>query len=247
MMNDLLDWFDRNKVGIIGTLTLHSMLLFAFTLWSIRATPREEERSEMRIEIVSDEQAEEIVEAILNEDQGVPQQVTNLSSNIMAELARPSFSPERLSERVEQDLQEFEREEFERLAEERRERGEEVTIPELDPSKWNKELYMDKAAEAVKVEGATTLWHDLKDPLRAERRIHVPAYICKGFGQVVVNVVVDREGQVKEARLDAQRTTTTDDCMVENALNSARNARFHPHMQAPDRQRGSIYYRYMPQ
>ena len=248
MLNDFLDWFDRNKVGIVGTLAVHSVLLFLLTLWQIRTTPREEDISDMRLEIVSDEIAEMLTEQILNEEfDAVPEEVRNLTSNIMAEAARPNFSQERLAQRVEQDLLAMEQAEFERLAEERRERGEEITIPELDPSKWDKELYMDKAAEPVKVEGATTVWHDLKDPLRAEQFIQVPAYLCRGFGQVVVNVLVDRSGTVRKAVVDERRSTTLDDCMVSSALRSAQRARFAPNAQAPDLQQGSVYYRYMPQ
>jgi hypothetical protein len=248
MLNDFLDWFDRNKLGIIGTLAVHTLLLFLLTLWHIRATPRDEDRSEMRIEIVSDERAEELIEQMDQEDEaGMPAEVLSLTQNILAELTKPSFSQERLSERVEQDLHELERSEFERLAEERRERGEEVTIPELDPSKWDKELYMEKAAEPARVEGSTAVWHDLKEPLRAEQQIQIPAYLCRGFGQVVVQVAVDRSGQVRKATFDPLRSTTRDECMVEHAVNSARRARFAPHSAAPDLQNGSIYYRFMPQ
>jgi len=246
-LDAFLDWFERHKTGVIGTLLLHTLALFMLTVWSIRATPREEDRSEMRIEVVSDEQAEEMLERIDRELAGIPESVTNLTSNIEAELAKPGYSPQRLAERVENDLRAMEQAEFDRLAEERREKGEEVSIPELDPSKWDKEQYMDKAAEPVKVEGATTVWHDLKAPLRAERFIHVPAYICKNFGLVVVNVTVDRQGQVRKAELDAGRTNTDDDCMVQSALNSARRASFAPDASAPDRQQGAIYYRFLPQ
>ena len=84
--------------------------------------------------------------------------------------------------------------------------------------------YMEQAEEPVKVEGATAVWHDLKD--RAERRIHIPAYLCTGQGQVVIRVTVDAEGRVRRAEADASRSTTTDGCMVEHALSSAQEARF---------------------
>ncbi len=149
MFDALLDWFERHKVAVIGTLTVHTVLLFAFTLTGMRNTPLPEERSEMLIEMLPDEQIAEILERIDAGDDYVPQQVTNLSSNITAELSKPSFSSERLTQRVEDDLRAMEKEEFDRLAEERRERGEEIEMPQLDPSKWDKERYMEKAAEPV--------------------------------------------------------------------------------------------------
>ena len=244
-MTAFLDWFERHKAGIIGTLLLHTLLLFALTVWSIRSTPREDEVSDLRMEVIDPEVAEELLAQMERELAGIPEEVKNLSSNITAEANRPTYNAERLAQRVESDLRDLEQAEFDRLAEERRERGEEISIPELDPSKWDKEQYMDKAVEPVKVEGATTVWHDLKD--RAERYIHAPAYVCRGAGLVVVAVEVDREGQVRKATIDAGRTNTPDECMLDHALRSAQQARFHPRTQAQDRQTGAIYYRFLPQ
>jgi hypothetical protein len=246
MLNRLLDWFEQHKVAVIGTLALHTIGVFLFTVWNIRTTPTEDERSEMRIEVLSEPEMEELLQDMANEEQGIPQRVTNLTSNVTAEV-KPAFSQEQLAERVENELRQMEQEEFDRLAQERRDRGEEVEMPTLDPSKWNKELYMEKAAEPVKVEGATTVWHDLDNPKRVHRHIKVPAYICKGFGQVVVYVELDPEGNVTTAKLDARLTTTQDECMLDRALTAARTARFAPNASAPARQAGNVYFRFMPQ
>lgn len=244
MFNALLDWFDRNKVGVIGTLTLHTALLFLLTLWSIRSTPREEDRSELRMEVVSLEEAEALMEEMEQGPDGVPQAVTNLTSNITAELAKPSYSAERLAQRVEEDLRAMEQEEFDRLAEERRERGEEIEMPQLDPSKWDKERYMDKAAEPVRVEGATTVWHDLQGRVRQN---DVPGYLCRAQGRVAVRVAVDRNGQVLRAELDPARSSQADECMIENALRSARRARFSPNAAAADPQNGTVFFLFLAQ
>lgn len=239
----LIDWFDRNKLGIIGTLAVHTLLLFVLTWWSIRTTPRDDERSEMRIEMVSEEEAEQMVQQMEAEAAGLPTPVTNLTSNITAQV-RPTYSAQRLAERVENELRAMEQAEFDKLAQERRERGEEIEMPQLDPSKWNKELYMDKAAEPVRVEGATTVWHDLQGRVRAN---DVPGYLCRGQGRVAVRVAVDRNGQVLRADLDPARSSQADDCMVENALRSARRARFNPSSSAQDPQNGTVFFLFLAQ
>ena len=243
MLPRLLDWFEENKVGVIGTLTLHTLALFAFTLMTVRTTPTEEERSEMRIEVLSEPEMQELLEEMNDPESGVPQRVTNLTSNLTAEL-KPAFSQARLEERVEQELRALEQEEFERLAKERTDRGEDVEMPELDPSKWNKELYMDKAAEPVKVEGATTVWHDLKDRVRAN---DVPGYLCKDKGRVAVTVQVDQQGRVVKAEVKPSETTTTNECMLEHALTSTRRARFNASIAAPAVQKGTVYFLFLPQ
>ncbi len=244
MFDAFLDWFERNKVGVIGTLALHTLLLMVLTLVGLSNTPREEDRSEIRIEMVSNEDAEELLERIDAGEQYVPQQVTNLSSNITAELAKPSFSNERLSQRVEEDLRALEQAEFERLAEERKERGEEIEMPQLDPSKWDKERYMEKAAEPVRVEGATTVWHDLQGRVRAN---DVPGYLCRTQGRVAIRVSVDRSGTVLKADFDAARSATVDDCMLEHALRSAKRARFNAAPGSQDPQNGTVFFLFLSQ
>lgn len=243
MVIPFLDWFERHKMGVIGTLTIHTLVLFLFSLWNLRATPTEEERSDMRIEVVSEAEAEEMVEQILQQESGIPEKVTNLTSNITAE-TRPQFSQQRLAERVENDLKAMEQAEFDRLAEERKARGEEVTMPELDPSKWNKELYMDKAAEPVRIEGATTVWHDLKDRVRGSG---APGYLCPEQGRVAIRVAVDRKGTVTKAEIDRAQSSHTDDCMEEHALRSAKTTRFNASPGATDPQLGTVYFRFLPQ
>ena len=196
----------------------------------------------MDIELVSIEDAEKLIEEMESEDQPMAsQKVTNLTSNITAQRSMSSFSSQRLAERVEEDLKKFEQEEFDRLREERRERGEEVTIPELDPSKWNKELYMDKAAEPVKVEGATTVWHDLEGRVREN---DVPGYLCPASGRVAIRVSVTADGTVQKAELDAGRSAQADECMIDHALRSTKRARF---SSGASSQTGTVFFLFLPQ
>ncbi len=240
-METFLDWFERHKYGVIGTLTIHSLMLFIFTMKDLQTVPDPDERSDMDIELVSIEEAEQLIEEMESEEPVASQKVTNLTSNITAERAMSSFSSQRLAERVEEDLKQFEQEEFDRLREERRERGEEVQIPELDPSKWNKELYMDKAAEPVRIEGATTVWHDLEGRVREN---DVPGYLCPSSGRVAVRVTVAGDGSVQKAELDPSRSAKADECMIEHALRSTKRARFSP---GPSSQNGTVYFLFVPQ
>lgn len=249
-----LDWFERHKYGVVGTLLLHTVVMFILAVSAIRSNDRESDRSELSVEMVSVMSDDELTEAQrqLYLQQAVPgfQDVKTLVSNVTARPSDPSTrlsrtTREEIAENVEQDLKDLEQAEFDRLAEERRERGEEIVIPELDRSKWDPELYKDKAAEPVKVEGNAAVWHDLKD--RLEERLDIPAYTCKGAGRVAVRVAVDRGGMVIKADLDSSQSTSSDDCMVERALASARMALFNRALNAPDPQRGTIYFLFVPQ
>ncbi len=244
MLSGFLDWFEENKVGVIGTLTLHSLVLFACTLTSLRAEQDPLVDREMSVDVISQEEMEEVIENKERMEQGLPMKVTNLSNNITAQV-RPYINQQRLAESVEQDLRSLEKAEFDRLAQERAERGETAPeIPELDPSKWNKELYMNKAAEPVRVEGATTVWHDLKDRVRGEG---VPGYLCRTQGRVAVRVSVGQDGVVQKAEFDPSQSVNADECMLEQAMRSARNTRFNALGSAPTKQNGTVYFMFLPQ
>lgn len=241
-MEAFLDWFDRHKTGVIGTLTIHTLLLFIFSTHELRLAPELIEPNTTDLELVSLENIEQPVQEMQSEERAAgDQRVTNLTSNITAERIVSERVSQRVAASVEEDLRRFEQEEFDRLRDERRERGEEVTIPQLDPSKWNKELYMDKAAEPVKVEGATTVWHDLEGRVRAN---DVPGYLCPASGRVAVRVTVAPDGSVIKADLDPGRSANADECMLEHALRSTRRARF-DRASAP--QSGTVFFLFLPQ
>lgn len=243
MLSGFLDWFEEHKTGVIGTLTVHTLILFVCTLITLQPPPAEAP-SEMRVEVISEPEAEELVQRIIDPGHAEKLKVTNLTSNITAE-TRPRINQERLSEQVEQELRDLEQSERERLEQERQERGEtSPEMPQLDPSKWDKARYMDKAAKPVKIEGATTVWHDLKD---RDRRAGAPAYLCKDQGRVAIRVTVERSGRVRKAEFDPSQSYSVDECMLEQALESARSTPFTPNTTAPDPQSGTLYFLFVPQ
>lgn len=248
LLDRTLDLFDRHKYGIIGTLMLHTLLLFFLNISNVQNHVAQEGPEPTLLTFESEEPEPTPEQQQSDEVPLTPQQVTNLASNVTAETSpERSLSrsaQERMAKNVEKDLLDMEKEEFDRLAEERRAQGKEITVPELDPSKFDKNRYMDKTPKPVKVEGLTTVSYDLVG--RSDIRLEVPAYLCKGSGKVVVRVAVDRTGNVTKAEVDAG-VSTTQTCMVENALSSASSARFSSSASAPQPQRGTITYVFLAQ
>lgn len=250
MFDRFLDWFERHKYGVIGTLMLHTMLLFTFAMSSVgdRNPPKPPEPIVLELE---SEPAPETAppETKAGEEQSATMNVTNRTSNSTAEASaeRPMSraARERMAQQVDQDLHDMEQQEFARLAEERKAEGKEIVVPQLDPSKFDKSNYMEKPRKPVKVEGLTTVSYDLAG--RTDIILEVPAYLCKGQGRVVVRVAVDRSGKVSKAELDLGTSSTSDACMVDNAVASASGARFSSSSTAAQPQRGTITYIFLAQ
>ena len=77
-------------------------------------------------------------------------------------------------------------------------------------------------------------------------RLPVPAYTCEGGGEVKVIIEVNRIGYVTSARVD-NSNSSSDDCLWEGALRSARMSRFLAQEGGSNSQTGFILYRFIPQ
>lgn len=95
----------------------------------------------------------------------------------------------------------------------------------------------------VKVKGRVTVSFSLTNPVRTKRYLEVPAYRCEGGGEVVVEITVNRAGDVTAARV----RSGGDACMREMAEQAARNSQFNIDDSAPARQTGTITYIFIPQ
>lgn len=243
-MHGFLDWFEEHKYSIIATLSIHSCLLFLFSLSTLRTVSEKVTMTETYVDVIPPAEVEQLIQRIEHPELAQNMEVTNATSNITAEPSISTFSQARMAERVENDLRAMEQAEFDRLAQERREQGTEIVIPQLDPTKWNKEQYMTNAAEPVKVEGATTVWHDLKGRTRED---DVPGYLCKELGRVAISITVDQQGRVTKAELDPVKSEGADDCMLEHAMASARRARFNGTSSGAATQKGTLYFLFLAQ
>lgn len=101
-----------------------------------------------------------------------------------------------------------------------------------------------KARERVK--GNVVVSYDL--PNRIDRYLYIPAYECEGGGKVVVNIVVNRSGVVTSASVaSVTNSTSADDCIQQMALKASRSSQFDAVQSAPERQKGTITYVFVPQ
>lgn len=250
MLGRFLDWFERHKAGVVGTLMLHTFMLFAMAMSRLPRENEADQPSELVMELAAPEDLPP--DPLLQPPMTTPVEVRNMAANIRAtavEQARmyPGIrAQERMASEVESELRDFEAAEFRRSDSARKAQGREVVMPQLDPSKWDPANYMPKADEPVRVKGLTTVTYDLDHPKRTDVALEIPAYLCIGQGAVVIAVSVGSDGRVLRADLDEGRTRA-DDCMRDNALRSARAARFNAAPGAPDPQRGTITYIFLAQ
>ncbi|MBK6540739.1 MAG: hypothetical protein IPG10_05595 [Flavobacteriales bacterium] len=243
----VLERFERHKFGVIGTLVLHTMIMFGLAITQIQRPAQEETPKELQVDVMEPQEAERLVQALeTGQPLESPQQVTNAISDLNARIQemRPQLSSG-AQERMEQDLKALEQSEFDRLAQERKDAGQEVTVPALDPTKWDKRNYLKETPPPTKVEGTATVSFQLKD--RRLEDLDIPAYLCTGQGQVTILISVDRSGAVRKATVDKANTRVSEECMSEYALLRAQEARFDRSATAPEVQEGTITFVFVRQ
>lgn len=101
----------------------------------------------------------------------------------------------------------------------------------------------DKAQDA-KVEGNVTVRYSLEG--RTATFLYMPAYQCKGGGTVEVTITVNRSGDVIDAAA-TRSSSGAESCITEMAVKAARLSSFNASAAAPDKQRGTITYTFVPQ
>ncbi|MGD2033851.1 MAG: hypothetical protein PVF73_02270 [Bacteroidales bacterium] len=101
----------------------------------------------------------------------------------------------------------------------------------------------DVAEKGKKYTGPTRIEYSLKN--RTDRFIHIPVYKCQHGGRVVIDIVVNQEGEVISASVAS--SSTDEICIIETALNSARISLFNIDMNAEPKQRGTISYEFVSQ
>lgn len=106
--------------------------------------------------------------------------------------------------------------------------------------------YEGEKIENRKVRGNVTVSFSLANPVRYAIKMPVPAYMCEGGGEVVVDIVVNTSGEVIDCKINDD-FSAKNNCLREAALSKAGSSLFNADPSAPTRQRGTISYLFVAQ
>lgn len=243
-------WMDRHKVGLLVTIVVYLSLAILFMTYRIVVLPSQPPKIEIEF---TPEQLQEMVEQLQEkeieqmEDMGpmenVQNKISDANSKFDASLRDSKNSDaseiydevEELQNRLREGQENYQRElnEIERMKEQN-----------------EKDLKKDRSAEQGSenrdafVRGNVVASFDLEG--RTASYIDIPAYKCEGAGVVVVSISVNRNGKVVAASVDSA-TNTSERCILDEAVASAKASRFNASTTARDPQRGTITYTFVAQ
>ena len=230
-------FISENINGILGTTIFHLLLIMAFLF--IRIGKIREFKSENEQLLIEFTQNDQSIEDIINaqppetEMPSLDQQtLRSIAQNLSGEFEN-KISTEKYEEQVMDEL------------------GIKTLHPEV-PEMPDQGITMQQPEEEKKPENIqnklvnenTVVTYDLEN--RWHKYIYIPAFKCKGGGTVELSIVVDQQGNVTSADIIKEKSTS-DPCILGEALNSAKTAVFNASSKAPSKQTGTITYLFIPQ
>lgn len=96
--------------------------------------------------------------------------------------------------------------------------------------------------QPIKLAKRTAVSYNLKG--RIHRELPIPVYKCLEGGEVVINIAVDGRGRILDAWFNEPMSSTTNGCLIENAIQYAKLSRFQD--SGKDYQEGTITYLFPP-
>ncbi|MBC2837924.1 hypothetical protein [Robiginitalea sp. SC105] len=232
---------NRSQLALL--ITGFTLGIVVLTLFNIHLGSGEAE--EYVIEMSLDE---EDLETLFEEDEPAKQTPQEAIKSHMAfnETAKPSFgNPEplkTLQEILEERQAQSDSESEAGLGEDSEEFS--SSLRELAKKRQeSEELLGEKEAEKKEYtnylkDKRTSISYSLID--RNAYDLPPPIYTCIEGGKVVVNIEVDRSGYVVDASFNASSSSTSNGCLVENAIQYALRARFSS--ASREEQKGTITY-----
>ncbi len=105
----------------------------------------------------------------------------------------------------------------------------------------------DDTSQKISAQSGSLRNSSISFSLKGRSAINIPnpVYTCDRAGKVVINIQVDSNGRVLETSVNKASSTTTNQCLTENALQYAADAVF-SQLPGRDNQPGTITYEFQP-
>lgn len=241
-------------IGIFGTIILHLVVAIAFMSFKLKAINNTRtEQFELEF-LAEEEEVPEVeekkielplsaLEKIFQDDQNMLNIAKNLASK-----ADENIDPNEYIDMVKDELIKaglLDENNYidaqKRLSELENLVSDTPPIEEKEPD--NEPTELQKMESNFK--GATRIFYDLEG--RTHTRLPIPIYLCEGHGQVTLNISVNQQGIVTEAKVNSKESTTNDDCLIETAVSTALISRFNSDLKAAKSQSGTLTYIFVAQ
>ena len=246
--------YDRRITAILGAVIIHliaGIIFMLFQLRSLQTTRSGEFEVEyvpekiQEVKLQAPEKTQTTVETILNGDK----EMLNIARNLANKPAEKINAADYI-DRVKEELIKSGKLGTDNYIDEQKKQEDNNAEVKTDnevvtPKKKSENKKEDAVKMAANYQGPTRIYYDLSG--RNHLYLPIPIYKCQGSGTVVMYIEVDQKGNVEKVTIIEDKSTTSDPCLVETAVNSAAISRFNSDVNAPKIQRGTLTYQFVAQ
>jgi TonB family protein len=241
-----LNFIIKYRYPILGTVLLH--LLFVVFAINTKITefkfPKEE--FEMVAELDFSEMQEQ--EQQQQEMQQALSQQELLNATVNASQKQSTYTnainTSKLDKQIEDDLKNLESKFFEEIAKEKPKDDKQTQTKQQNTTVVKKDAEKNDQA-SLGADVFATASYVLEG--RNDLELPAPSYTCRTEGRVVVDIKVNQKGEVKSVAVNTHRSNTTNECLINAALQYAKRARFNQNFNAASMQNGTITFVYARQ
>ncbi len=241
-MSKLRDLYRRNIYGVMGTLIFH-ILLFGFFLLAEIDFKHEAKEEAILIDFSTLEELEKEMPPVEKEkQQNAPATQNERSASISnravndaskqdkfldnEDLRRDIQNAQQLSQKVKQQL-------LKKVAD----------VGDFDMPAFSTEGVDPDSVKNVIYSGKSNIHYFLEN--RYHKKLFNPVYMAKSGGKVIVDIAVDRDGNVIKA--EPRSSSSSDPMLAEYAQSAAARTLFNRDSKAPKIQKGTITYTFVAQ
>jgi hypothetical protein len=255
-VDKFLEYIEKYKFAILGTVIFHFFFFMSSNFVTIeRPFPIAEEIVEADIEeeIELDEEMMEMLEILRNQENPDNQELYNLAAdqNDKRQKSFENFSTQEIDEQVMSDAKELEKQYFEEWASTHPNEAAAVRSKvktEVDDKKSKTDGQVKSKVDNTGENAfAGTVMVSFNLPKRKAYELSNPGYTCNGSGTVVIDIKVDKSGEVKEVSYNPSLSSGASDCMIEKAKVYAKRSRFNLSAEVSGTQSGTITYKFQGQ
>jgi len=168
-------------------------------------------------------------------------EVTNAASNYDKEEDMSASQKKALEDKVIEDVKKFEKKQFNDF-------GKDNPVLENSPHE-NEKIKDNSISKTVnkslkKTSNATAKYFCENRNMILQK---IPSYLCNETGTVRLTIKVNPKGEVTDCKVDNSKTNTFNQCLIENAINYAKNWKFNQDFSSTLRQEGWIEFIYLSQ
>lgn len=252
---ELKDYLNRNRYGLMGTLAFHMVLLILLLLFKLNSPMRFVETEILLaipddiVEQIEQENKREEEEKLEKQKEKVSSSVDEMLKSIAVnqdlktgnKTERTAQDLDKMIDDIKQELDGYESNEYGASQKDL----EAFKRDSAQLAKERKEQLKLDSLKNMEYSGPSSVFYSLKG--RHKLILPIPVFKCEESGRVRVEITVNRQGKVIKAKVLVKESDTRDENLYEAAMDAAYRSRFNADNKSPIKQVGSITFNFVRQ